>query len=108
MAALRSLLCFLLPALVFGFHFYVDANEQKCFREELSVNTGIVGAYKALIFDSNVNTFVEDRSAQMKVLVRMETSSDHLVDSAGSTRGKFHFTAAENGVHLICLYGCRR
>jgi hypothetical protein len=63
-----------------------------------------LGAYKGLLFDDNSNAFIEDLKAQMKVLVYHEASSTHLVDTTGSTKGKFHFTAAENGVHFICLY----
>lgn len=84
-------------------HNYITTSEKKCFREEVSIDTPIVGSYRVMMHDSKSNQYIEDRSVSLKILVFSDASQHNLVDTTGSTRGKFHFTAADNGVHDICL-----
>ena len=69
----------------------------------MSTDLSIIGAYKVLIFDSKTSTFVDGQGVQTKVVVNVDHTKHNLVDSTFAAVGKFHFTALENGVHVICL-----
>jgi hypothetical protein len=69
----------------------------------LSNDISIIGAYKVLIFNSKDSVFVNGQGIQVKIVVNVEHTSHNLVDSTFDAVGKFHFTAVENGIHVICL-----
>ena len=56
-----------------------------------------------MIFDDKANKYVEQQTAGVRIAVYNEKSKHNLVDMVGGVQGKFQFTAAETGTHLICL-----
>ncbi|KAJ3324471.1 emp24p/erv25p- protein [Boothiomyces sp. JEL0866] len=93
----------LLTTLVQAFHFYAETAEQRCFTEELGQETHIVGAYKAVFYDSSTNAYTVLPGASLAINVYSEASNTNLVDINASDKGKFSFIAAESGKHRICL-----
>ncbi|KAJ3315124.1 emp24p/erv25p- protein [Boothiomyces sp. JEL0838] len=93
----------LLTTLVQAFHFYSETAEQRCFTEELGQETHIVGAYKAVFYDSATNSYTSLPGASLAINVYSEVSNTNLVDINASDKGKFSFIAAESGKHRICL-----
>ncbi|KAI8900782.1 emp24/gp25L/p24 family/GOLD-domain-containing protein [Globomyces pollinis-pini] len=90
--------------LVYGFHYYVESGRKKCFTEDLSVDTVIVGAYSMKVAKANEpKVFKELFGSSMKITVFSESSQHYLVDTTGVAKGKFRFTAAEGGTHQICI-----
>jgi emp24/gp25L/p24 family/GOLD len=69
----------------------------------LTADIAIIGAYKVLIFNSKDSAFVNGQGVQTKIVVTVEQTSHNVVDSTFDAVGKFHFTAVESGVHVICL-----
>lgn len=100
---LQILLKFLLLAyFVFSFHFYLEAGERKSFREELSPDTSIVGAFAAYPFNAATQKYEAlDSSIKVEVLVTHESTGHVIAHTTTSQTGKFHFTANEQGVYLI-------
>ncbi|KAJ3276197.1 emp24p/erv25p- protein [Terramyces sp. JEL0728] len=90
-------------ASVQAFHFYAESGEQRCFTEELGQETHIVGAYKAIFYDSNTNSYNVLQGASLAINVYSEVTNNNLVDINASDKGKFSFIAAESGKHRICL-----
>ena len=64
-----------------------------------------VGAYAVFPFHKETQKYeVYDNSIKVQVVVTHDTSQHVLVQTTSSQTGKFHFTAIEHGLHLICLY----
>jgi hypothetical protein len=87
-----------------GFHFYVDAAEVKCFTENLVEEQLIEATYKVLIHNAQSNTYVEQAEAMMKVAVYSFEEKGNILDTTLSYKGKFKFTANDNGRYKICMY----
>ncbi|EIN06044.1 hypothetical protein PUNSTDRAFT_90790 [Punctularia strigosozonata HHB-11173 SS5] len=100
----KILACFLLfSSAVNALHFYLDANEKRCFIEELPTDTVVEGHYKALEWsDDEKKYFVNDK---LNILVQVaEMDSGHeVVRTNGPSEGRFTFTSHESGDHSICL-----
>ncbi|TRM65158.1 emp24/gp25L/p24 family/GOLD-domain-containing protein [Schizophyllum amplum] len=77
-------------ASVHAVHFYLDANEKRCFIEELPSNTVV----EDLLINPELGIQVE--------VEEMETAHN-VVKSIGPPDGRFTFTSHESGDHLICL-----
>ncbi|KAJ3311751.1 putative member of the p24 [Boothiomyces sp. JEL0838] len=89
--------------LVNSLHFYLSSSETKCFYEELAIHTTVISAYKVLNHEANLDAYLENKLTTLKIVVHSEHTGHNLVDTNGASRGKFHFTTAESGVHKICI-----
>ncbi|KAF8200383.1 membrane protein [Pholiota molesta] len=98
---LALLLSFL--ASVHALHFYLDANQQRCFIEELPTDTVVQGHYRALEWNEQEQTYAENPDLGIIVDVQEEPSGHVVVRSVGPLDGRFTFTSHEAGDHSICL-----
>jgi hypothetical protein len=100
---IRSLLSlFCLAALANGLHFYLDANEKRCFIEELPTDTVVEGHYRALEWADAQQTYVEND--ELGILVEVAEADGHqVVRTRGPFDGRFTFTSHEAGDHSICV-----
>ncbi|KAF9065336.1 emp24/gp25L/p24 family/GOLD-domain-containing protein [Rhodocollybia butyracea] len=73
-------------------HFYLDANEKRCFIEELPTDTVVEGHYRALEWSEAQQKYMIDDNLGIHVEVEQRPSD-----------GKFTFTSHEAGDHSICL-----
>ncbi|KJA15562.1 hypothetical protein HYPSUDRAFT_48265 [Hypholoma sublateritium FD-334 SS-4] len=100
---------FLLPLLlsfvssIHALHFYLDANQQRCFIEELPTDTVVEGHYRALEWNEQEQTYGENPELGIVVEVQEEPSGHVVVRSVGPLDGRFTFTSHEAGDHSICL-----
>ncbi|RKP09937.1 emp24/gp25L/p24 family/GOLD-domain-containing protein [Thamnocephalis sphaerospora] len=83
-------------------HFYLEGSLQKCFVEELPKETLVVGNYRAEEFNEQMQQYVENSSVGVQIVVD-EQNGARLVNQRGSNNGRFAFTSAEAGDHVICL-----
>ncbi|THU99170.1 hypothetical protein K435DRAFT_964621 [Dendrothele bispora CBS 962.96] len=103
-------------------HFYLDANEKRCFVEELPTDTVVEGHYRALEWSEARQEYVVDENLGIHVEVEVcfypndpqvisnglhktqEVYSGHtVVKTKGPSEGRFTFTSHESGDHSICL-----
>ncbi|KIK95675.1 hypothetical protein PAXRUDRAFT_826790 [Paxillus rubicundulus Ve08.2h10] len=106
MFALRPAL--LLPALLLlttvnALHFYLDANEKRCFIEELPSDTVVEGHYKALEWSDKTHGYMLEPSLGIVVDVEEMETGHSVVKTRGPPDSRFTFTSHESGDHLICL-----
>jgi outer membrane murein-binding lipoprotein Lpp len=88
---------------VHALHFYLDANQKRCFIEELPTDTVVEGHYRALEWSEQQQTYVEDPELGIVVEVQEEPSGHVVVKTTGPGDGRFTFTSHEAGDHSICL-----
>ncbi|THH19237.1 hypothetical protein EW146_g1887 [Bondarzewia mesenterica] len=93
----------LLVATANALHFYLDANEKRCFIEELPTDTVVEGHYRALEWKEGSQTY--EINDQLGILVEVEEieTSHQVVKTRGPPDGRFTFTSHEAGDHTICL-----
>jgi len=105
MSHLRLSLCILLLliATVNSLHFYLDANEKRCFIEEIPTDTVVEGTYRALEWSESTQSYAENPEMGILVDVEEMESSHSVVRTRGPSDGKFTFTSHEAGDHSICL-----
>lgn len=84
-------------------HFYLDANQKRCFIEELPTDTVVEGKYLALEWGEQQQKYVENPELGIIVEVQEEPSGHVVVKSTGPSDGVFTFTSHEAGDHSICL-----
>ncbi|KAF5316394.1 hypothetical protein D9619_006188 [Psilocybe cf. subviscida] len=84
-------------------HFYLDANQKRCFIEEIPTDTVVEGHYRALEWNEQQNTYGENPELGIVVLVQEEPSGHVVVKTTGPMDGRFTFTSHEAGDHSICL-----
>ncbi|PAV19709.1 emp24 gp25L p24 family [Pyrrhoderma noxium] len=84
-------------------HFYLDADERRCFVEELPTDTVVEGHYRALEWDEQQQKYIENTNLGIQVEVDEMESGHSVVRTRGPFDGKFTFTAHEAGDHSICL-----
>lgn len=102
MFMLRLLAVFGLVAFANALHFYLDANEKRCFIEELPTDTVVEGHYRALEWSDSTQAYVEN--PELGILVDVAEADGHqVVRSRGPFDGRFTFTSHETGDHSICL-----
>ena len=56
-----------------------------------------------MIYDDKTKSYIEQQSSTVRITVYATHSKHSLVDMVSGKQGKFQFTAAETGNHLICL-----
>lgn len=88
---------------VYGLHFYLDSDEERCFIEELPAGTIVEGSYKALEFNSETQKYVSNPEIGMNIEVHDVSSGETIVKTLGPSKGKFTFTSHDAGDHTICL-----
>jgi len=96
--------CLLLfSSTVNALHFYLDADEKRCFIEELPTDTVVQGHYTAL--EWNEKEQIYKANDELGILVQVtEVESDHsVVSTRGPSEGHFTFTSHDAGDHSICL-----
>jgi len=84
-------------------HFYLDADEKRCFVEELPSDTVVEGHYRALEWDEAKNVYVARDELGIQVDVDEMATDEAVVRSRGPNEGRFTFTSHEAGDHSICL-----
>ncbi|KAH6916237.1 membrane protein [Coprinopsis sp. MPI-PUGE-AT-0042] len=84
-------------------HFYLDANQKRCFIEELPSDTVVEGHYKALEWSQEKKEYLDNPELSVIVEVTEEPSGHVVVKTNGPLDGKFTFTSHESGDHAICL-----
>ncbi|KDQ26940.1 hypothetical protein PLEOSDRAFT_1089918 [Pleurotus ostreatus PC15] len=90
-------------ATVNALHFYLDANERRCFIEELPTDTVVEGHYRALEWSEGPQVYVENPELGIIVQVDETDSSHTVVRTRGPHDGRFTFTSHIAGDHSICL-----
>ncbi|KAL1746781.1 emp24/gp25L/p24 family/GOLD-domain-containing protein [Schizophyllum fasciatum] len=98
-----SLLLFNAVLSVHAVHFYLDANEKRCFIEELPSDTVVEGEYKATEWSDASQSYVINPELGIQVDVEEMETAHKVVQSLGPPEGRFTFTSHESGDHLICL-----
>ncbi|KAF7971302.1 hypothetical protein HWV62_21464 [Athelia sp. TMB] len=94
---------FLLAATANALHFYLDANEKRCFIEELPTDTVVEGHYKALEWSEARQEYVLESELGILVEVEEVHSGHTVVKTKGPAEGRFTFTSHEAGDHSLCL-----
>ncbi|KAJ7180483.1 membrane protein [Mycena filopes] len=84
-------------------HFYLDANEKRCFIEELPTDTVVEGHYRALEWSEQDQVYAEDPNLGIWVEVDEMDTGHNVVKTKGPSDGRFTFTSHEAGDHSICL-----
>jgi len=84
-------------------HFYLDANEKRCFIEEIPTDTVVEGKYRALEWSEARQEYVEQPELGIHVEVEEVESSHTVVKTKGPSEGRFTFTSHDAGDHSICL-----
>jgi len=84
-------------------HFYLDADEKRCFVEELPSDTVVEGHYRALEWDEVKNMYIARDELGIQVDVDEMATDEPVVRSRGPNEGRFTFTSHEAGDHSICL-----
>ncbi|TEB21814.1 hypothetical protein FA13DRAFT_1819333 [Coprinellus micaceus] len=100
-----SLLSFLLCLFtsINALHFYLDANQKRCFVEELPSDTVVEGHYRALEWSEKESKYLENPDLGIIVEVQEEPSAHVVVKTVGPLEGRFTFTSHEASDHSICL-----
>ncbi|KAI6016085.1 emp24/gp25L/p24 family/GOLD-domain-containing protein [Pisolithus microcarpus] len=93
----------LLITTVHGLHFYLDANEKRCFIEELPSDTAVEGHYKALEWNEQAREYVLQPELGILVEVEEMETGHNVVKTRGPPEGQFTFSSHDAGDHSICL-----
>ncbi|KAI6112635.1 emp24/gp25L/p24 family/GOLD-domain-containing protein [Pisolithus sp. B1] len=93
----------LLVTAVHGLHFYLDANEKRCFIEELPSDTAVEGHYKALEWNEQAREYVLEPELGILVEVEEMETGHSVVKTRGPPEGQFTFSSHDAGDHSICL-----
>ncbi|XP_006461507.1 hypothetical protein AGABI2DRAFT_44211, partial [Agaricus bisporus var. bisporus H97] len=84
-------------------HFYLDANQHRCFIEELPIDTVVEGNYNALEWSESEQQYVHNPELGIVINVQEEPSGHVVAQTTGPNQGKFTFTSHEAADHSICL-----
>lgn len=89
---------------VLSIYFFLDGNHPKCFYEELTRGTLVVGDYTAEEFDSQTHTWTKHDGLTNYISVDEVFDNDHrVVSQKGPSSGRFTFSSADSGEHRICF-----
>ncbi|KAF7796816.1 hypothetical protein EIP86_008000 [Pleurotus ostreatoroseus] len=84
-------------------HFYLDADEKRCFLEEVPGDTVVEGHYKALEWSEHEQKYIDKESLGILVVVVDVNTGHEVVRTRGPSESRFTFTTQEAGDHAICL-----
>jgi hypothetical protein len=93
----------LLITTVNALHFYLDANEKRCFVEELPSDTVVEGHYRALEWADSTQQYTLNEELGIIVEVEEMETSHVVTKTRGPSDGRFTFTSHESGDHSICV-----
>ncbi|KAG1808605.1 emp24/gp25L/p24 family/GOLD-domain-containing protein [Suillus subaureus] len=93
----------LLITTVNALHFYLDANEKRCFVEELPSDTVVEGHYRALEWADSTQQYTLNEELGIIVEVEEMETSHIVTKTRGPSDGRFTFTSHESGDHSICI-----
>ncbi|KAI0272638.1 emp24/gp25L/p24 family/GOLD-domain-containing protein [Gloeopeniophorella convolvens] len=97
-------LCLLLfLSTVNALHFYLDANEKRCFIEEVPSDTVLEGHYRALEWNEQSQEYKINDELGITVEVTEVETGHSVVNTRGPSDGRFTFTSHDSGDHSICL-----
>ncbi|KAF8638931.1 hypothetical protein AX16_010406 [Volvariella volvacea WC 439] len=96
-------LFFIVATTANALHFYLDANQKRCFIEELPSHTVVEGHYRALEWSEVQQTYVEKPDLGIVVEVEDIARGDMMVKTTGPPDSRFTFTSHDAGDHSICL-----
>jgi len=94
---------FLFISTVNALHFYLDANEKRCFIEELPTDTVVEGHYRALEWNEQEQVYGINDELGILVQVTEVEDSHTVVSTRGPSDGRFTFTSHDAGDHSICV-----
>jgi len=99
------LLCslFFFTSAVNALHFYLDANEKRCFIEELPTDTVVEGHYRALEWNDQEQLYKINEELGILVQVTEMDNGHSVANTRGPPDGRFTFTSHDAGDHSICL-----
>eukprot|EP00127_Corallochytrium_limacisporum_P002582 Clim_evm18s134 gene=Clim_evmTU18s134 len=83
--------------------FPLRSGDQKCFLEEVPVDTEVRGTYRVELWDEEAKRFVFDEDNGAVHLEAESPGGEVLVKKDFFGEGKFLFTSHDNGEHIICL-----
>eukprot|EP00833_Pecoramyces_ruminatium_P018863 jgi/Orpsp1_1/1192895/evm.model.d7180000096741.1 len=90
-------------------YFFLEGNQQKCFMEELSKGTVINGNYRTQEYDNKSHSYRENPSSSLLITIDEIFDNGHRVlNQRSGSNGRFTFTAADSGDHLICVMATTR
>lgn len=93
-----------LSAVAQALYFYIDGSTPKCFFEELPKDTLVVGHYTAEEWDDRLNNWAKHDGLSIYITVDELFDNDHrVVAQRGGASGKFTFSAADAGDHMLCF-----
>ncbi|KAK1543018.1 emp24/gp25L/p24 family/GOLD, partial [Colletotrichum paranaense] len=93
-----------LSAVAQALYFYIDGTSPKCFFEELPKDTLVVGHYTAEEWDDRINQWAKHDGLSIYISVDETFDNDHrVVSQRGQASGRFTFTAADAGDHMLCF-----
>ncbi|KZL82838.1 emp24 gp25l p24 family gold, partial [Colletotrichum incanum] len=93
-----------LSAVAQALYFYIDGTSPKCFFEELPKDTLVVGHYTAEEYDDRINQWAKHDGLSIYISVDETFDNDHrVVSQRGQASGRFTFTAADAGDHMLCF-----
>ncbi|KAH0426161.1 emp24/gp25L/p24 family/GOLD [Colletotrichum camelliae] len=93
-----------MSAVAQALYFYIDGTSPKCFFEELPKDTLVVGHYTAEEWDDRINQWAKHDGLSIYISVDETFDNDHrVVSQRGSASGRFTFTAADAGDHMLCF-----
>jgi len=84
-------------------HFYLDADQKRCFIEELPTDTIVEGHYRALQWDEKTQAYGVNDQLGIQVDIEDMYTGEQVVKSRGPSDGRFTFTSHDAGDHSICL-----
>ncbi|CAJ0836462.1 673_t:CDS:2 [Entrophospora sp. SA101] len=84
-------------------YFYLEGNDPKCFNEELPKDILVVGTYKAEEWSDTQQQYIENTQLGIQIIVEELPHNHRIVNQRGANKGRFTFTTAEAGDHIICL-----
>jgi hypothetical protein len=94
----------LLLAPASALYFHIAETEKKCFIEDIPDETIVAGKYTVELFDPQQETFIKSPPGLgMHVEVR-DPESKTLMSRTYASEGRFTFSSAVPGEHVICLY----
>ncbi|KAG6863922.1 hypothetical protein C0991_001973 [Blastosporella zonata] len=100
---MRAFLLLFFAATAQALHFYLDANQKRCFIEELPTDTVVEGSYRAVEWSETSQSYITNHDLGIFVEVTESETEDVLVKTNGPPEGRFTFTSHDAGDHSICL-----
>jgi len=89
--------------LINSLYFYLDAGAERCFIEDLPLDTIVSGKYKGEEYDNEKHVYHINPQLGVQITVTEVETQEKVVNTRGIPEGKFTFTSHGAGEHKICL-----